>query len=111
MTLEEQLGQLAKQTYPVQVDVVDKVMATVMQHPYLQRPSKKTPVWKYITSGAAAAVVIAVVLNVSVTYSRSYDVEQIGSMLAMVDEYNTYGDFQTVEDAAVNPIEMLYYED
>ena len=36
MTIEKQLRELAQQTCPKQVDVVDAVMAEVRQRPYLQ---------------------------------------------------------------------------
>ena len=45
MTIEKQLQELAQQTCPKQVDVVDAVMAEVRQRPYLQPASHAPYAW------------------------------------------------------------------
>lgn len=104
MNIEERLQELSQLSCPRQVDVVDSVMAEVRQHPYL-RPASRPLVWRRIAVTAAAAVAALVVINVSILYSRSYDEEQISSMMAFAQDYDSYG---TVESDAVNPIEYLY---
>lgn len=105
MNIEEQLQALSRQTCPRQVDVVDAVMAEVRQHPYLQPVAPRRNPWiPRIALTAVAAVAALVIINVST--SRSYDMDQIGSMMAYVSDYDNY----TVEHAA-NPIEYLYDDD
>lgn len=111
MNIDEQLKQLAQQTCPKQVDVVDSVMAEVRKHPYLQ-PATKPVVrrvrwvpWASLT--AAAAVVGLVVVNISPAAAATYNEEQIGSMMVSVADYDYYS---PVESAAENPIDYLYEE-
>ena len=113
MNIEEQLKELSHQNCPRQVDVVDRVMAEVRQHPYLiptaaaetrraVTPIKKV-LWRRIAMTAAAAVAALVVFNIAV--APSYNEEQIGTMLAYVYDYDNYA---SVESAAPSPIDYLY---
>lgn len=109
MNIDEQLKQLAQQTYPKQVDVVDSVMAEVRKHPYLQ-PVAKSSVrktrwvpWASIT--AAAAAVGLIVVNTNTAAAATYNEEQISSMMASVADYDYYS---PVESSAENPIDYLY---
>jgi hypothetical protein len=107
MTIEDTLEQLSHQQYPHQVDVVDRVMAQVEQHPYLQPVRHRVVSWQRIGAVAAAAVVALVAVNVTL-FHDNYDNEGMGSMIAQVNDYSTWN---TVEEAAVNPLEYLYEED
>jgi len=112
VTIDEQLEQLAHLECPRQVDVTDRVMSQVMQHPYLQtqqnrQVSSHAPVWRRIGIVAAAAVATILIVNVASLYTRSYDEEGMGSMIAQVNDYSSWN---AVEEAAVNPIECLYEE-
>lgn len=102
MNIDEQLQQLAQQTCPRQVDVVDAVMAQVRQKPYLM-PNHRKVVWRRVATTAVAAVAALVLLNVA--FRPSYNEQQIGSMMAYVSDYDYYS---PVEDLAENPIEFLY---
>ena len=109
MNIDEQLKELAQQTYPKQVDVVDSVMAEVRKHPYLQpvaqpaatRKHRWVP-WATLTAVAAAAGLVVVNINPS----GSYNEDQIGSMMAYVADCDNY--YASVEAPAENPLEYLY---
>ena len=107
MNIDNTLEQLASLQYPKQVDVTDRVMARVSQHPYLQpvRHSNRQ-LWTRISAVAAVAVVVLVAVNVTSLYTRSYDVESMGNTLAQLNDYSSW---TTVEEAA-NPYEYLYDE-
>lgn len=110
MNIDEQLKQLAQQTCPKQVDVVDSVMAEVRKHPYLQPVAtpvapRKTRWVPWASLSAAAAVVGLVVLNFTPASAASYNEEQISSMMASVADYDYYS---PVESSAENPIDYLY---
>lgn len=106
MNIDQQLEQLARLQYPRQVDVTDRVMAQVMQHPYL-RPRQRSKVWRYMGVAAVAASLALVVVNVTSVYTRPYDVENMGSMISQVNDYSSWN---TVEEVAVNPYEYFYEE-
>ena len=101
MTIEKQLQELAQQTCPKQVDVVDAVMAEVRQRPYLQPASHAPYAWLRRPATWAAIVII----NIS---SPTCDEQQLSTMIARVSDYNYYS---SVEAAAENPIEFLYDTD
>lgn len=109
MNIDEQLKQLAQQTCPKQVDVVDSVMAEVRKHPYLQpvaKPAVRKVRWvPWASLTAVAAVAGLVVVNLTPAVAATYNEEQIGSMMASVADYNYYA---PVESAAENPIDYLY---
>ena len=112
MNLEEQLKSLSQVTYPHQVDVVDSVMDKIRERNEMlgaestSRPTRIMPlVWRRVAITAVAAIVALVIVNIASV--RSYDEEQIGSMMAYFSNYDNY----TVESAAANPIELLYGED
>ena len=106
MNIDQTLEQLSQLRCPRQIDVTEGVMSHAMQHPYL-RPVHRTPVWRRIGTIAAAAVVALVVINVTTVYTRSYDDEGLGSMIAQANDYSSWN---TVEELAVNPYEYLYDE-
>lgn len=106
MNIEETLEQLAQQTCPRKVDVVDSVMATVSQHPYL-RPVSKHTYWRPIGAAAAAAVALLLAVGIAVPLLRPYDEDDMSSMIAQVNDYSAW---TSVEDVAENPIEFLYEE-
>ena len=113
MNIDEQVQELARQTCPKQVDVVDAVMAQVRQHPYMinnslgdtatQSSGHRKVIWRRIALTAAAAAVAVVVFNISLR--PSYNEEQIGDMVAYVSDYDYYS---SVEELAANPIEFIY---
>lgn len=110
MNIDVQLKQLAQQTCPKQVDVVDSVMAEVRKHPYLQPVAapaapRKTRWVPWASLSAAAAVVGLIVLNITPASAASFDEEQISSMMASVADHDYYF---PVESAADNPIDYLY---
>ena len=109
MTIEKQLQELAQQTCPKQVDVVDAVMAEVRQRPYLQPASHALYAWLRRPATwaltAAAAVAAIVIININ---SPTCDEQQLSTMIARVSDYNYYS---SVEAAAENPIEFLYDTD
>lgn len=105
MNLEQQLEHLAQTVYPKQVDVVDAVMAQVRQRPYLVLQHRRT-LGRRIALSAAAAVAVAIIA-VPALMNRTFNEEQIGSMMASVQDYDYYSH---VESAVANPIEYLYEE-
>lgn len=112
MNIDEQLKQLSQQTCPWQVDVEDRVMEQVRQHPYLQpvaapaAPHKRRWVpWVSLTAAAAAVGLVVVNINPAAA-TPAYNEEQIGTMMAYVADYDNY--YASVESAAENPIEYLY---
>lgn len=106
MTLEQTLEQLSKQEYPRKVDVVDRVMDQVRQHPYLQ-PARRTVNWRHISVAAAAAVVALFIVNITVFRPSSLSNEDMG---ITISQFNDYSSWSTVEEPAVNPYEYLYEE-
>ena len=112
MNIDEQLKQLAQQTCPKQVDVVDSVMAEVRKRPYLQpvakSASRKTHWVPWASLVAAAAVVGLIIVNTNTAAAATYNEEQISSMMASVADYDYYS---PVESDAENPIEYLYVDD
>ncbi|MBP5528346.1 MAG: hypothetical protein J6X79_07855 [Bacteroidales bacterium] len=109
MNIDQTLEQLSHLQCPHQVDVTDRVMAQVEQHPYLRPQYERGngKVFRRIGVAAVAAALALVVINVATVYTRSYDEEGLGSMIA---QYNDYSSWNTVEEAAVNPLEYLYEE-
>lgn len=106
MTIDETLNLMAQQQYPHKVDVVDRVMAQVENKPYL-RPVRKHVSWQRLSAVAAAAAVVLVAVNVTVFNLRGYDEDGMGSMIAQLNDYSQWN---TVEEAAVNPYEYLFEE-
>ena len=106
MNIDQTLEQLARLQYPHRVDVTDRVMAHAMQHPYLQ-PVHRGRTWRRVSAVAAAAVVALLAVNVVSVYTRSYDLDGMGSLIAQANDYSSWN---TVEQAAVNPIESIYEE-
>ena len=113
MNIDQTLEQLAHLQYPRQVDVTDRVMEQVMQRPYLQpqysssRGHSRGKLFRRIGIVAVAASLALVVINVTTVYTRSYDEDGMGSMIAQVNDYSSWN---TVEEFAVNPYEYLYEE-
>ena len=109
MNIDQTLEQLSHLQCPQQVDVTDRVMAQVVQHPYLrpQYERHSSKVFRRIGVATVAAALALVILNVTTVYTRSYDEEGLGSMIA---QYNDYSSWNTVEEVAVNPLEYLYEE-
>ena len=105
MNIDQTLEQLAHLQCPRQVDVTDRVMAQVMQRPYLQ--PRRHSLWKPVSIMAAAAVALVLVVNVVSLYGRSYDEASMGMTLAQVNDYSSWN---TIEDGALNPIEYMYDE-
>lgn len=117
MNIDQTLEQLARLQYPKQVDVTDRVMEQIGDRsPVVSRrwslighrspATNHRPLWTRISAVAAAAVVVLVAVNVTSLYTRSYDVEGMGSTLAQLNDYSSW---TTVEEAA-NPYEYLYEE-
>lgn len=106
MNIDQTLEQLSHLQCPRQVDVTDRVMAQVMQRPYL-RPVHRGRVVRRIGIVAAAASLALVVLNVATIYTRPYDEEGLGSMIAQANDYSSWN---TVEEMAANPYEYLFEE-
>ena len=72
MTIEQQLENLSRQTCPKQVDVVDSVMEVVSKKPYLQPVHRnRRQAWRIVAT-TAAAVVVALIVNVTMLYTHSY---------------------------------------
>lgn len=110
MNIDQTLEQLSHLQYPRQVDVTERVMAQVMQRPYLQPryvSQRRRQIWQRVSAIVAAAMVTLVVFNVAMVYTRSYDDEGMGSMIAHANDYSSWN---TVEEMAVNPYEYLYEE-
>lgn len=105
MNIDQTLDQLARQKYPHQVDVVDRVMAQVEQHPYLLH--RHRPLWQPVGAAAAACIAFLLVLNVVTFRFRSYDEAGLGMAIAQVNDYSSWN---SVEDYANNPYEYLYEE-
>ena len=106
MNIDQQLEQLSHLQYPRQVNVVDNVMAQVMQRPYLQ-PVHRRNTWRIVSTVAAAAVALLFVVSLTLPYLRSYDDEGLGSMMAQANDFSSWN---TIEEAAVNPYEFIYDE-
>lgn len=106
MNIDQTLEQLSHLQYPRQVDVTDRVMAQVAQQPYL-RPVHRGHLFRRIGIAAVAAVLVLMVVNVTTIYTRSYDDEGLGSMIAQANDYSSWA---PVEEAAINPYEYLYEE-
>ena len=85
MNIDQTLEQLSHLQYPRQVDVTERVMAQVMGVDPDQVSVKAT----------------------TMVYTRSYDDEGMGSMIAQANDYSSWN---TVEEMAVNPYEYLYEE-
>lgn len=107
MTLEQTLEQLSQQQYPHKVDVVDCVMAQVQQKPYL-RPVRRSIGWRQISIAAAAAVVALFVVNITFFRPSSFSNEDMGYAIS---QFNDFSSWNTVEEAALNPMEPLFEED
>ena len=99
MTIDEQLNQLASQSCPKQVDVVDRVMKQVEQHPYLQpKHTQHRPSWRRVSILVAAAAVALVAVNVVFFSTQSTSpATQHSSALPGTPQYS----FTPVEQAAV----------
>ena len=104
MNIDQRLEQLAQLQYPTQIDVTDRVMQHVMQHPYMQ-PVHRTSVWRRVGIAGVAAVAVLLIVNVASLYTRNYDINGLGNTIAEVNDYSSWN---TVEYAALNPIESIY---
>lgn len=108
MTIEQQLENLSRQTCPKQVDVVDSVMEVVSKKPYLQPVHRnRRQAWRIVAT-TAAAVVVALIVNVTILFTHSCDDEGLGLMMAQVNDCSSYPAWNAVEDAAVDPLEYVY---
>ena len=118
MNIDEQLNQLSQQTCPWQVDVEDRVMEQVRQHPYLitqspgQSATQTSSVRKYrwvpwaALTAAAAAVGLVLVNTNQAAATPTYNVEQISDMMALVADSDNYYTSDEADDE--NLIEYLY---
>jgi hypothetical protein len=107
MTIEKQLEQLAAQRCPREVDVVDRVMAEVGRHPYMQPRHKTSRRLVWTGAFAAAAAVAVLLVNVVVINLHSRNTDGMGSMIAQVNDYSSWC---PVEDAALESLDYLYEE-
>ena len=102
MTIEQTMDRIATLQYPRKVDVVDGVMAQVVQHPYLRL---SLPRWRIAAVAAVAAAVI--VVGVFLLRPLGYSNEEMASTIM---QFNDYSSWITVEEAA-NPIADIYEEE
>ena len=86
MDIDKTLDELKQATCPYRVDVVDSVMAAVGTVPTLKVVSRRSPVTRWSIT-AAAALVLAVLLNVTLLYTHDYNEAEIGNMMAGVYSY------------------------
>ena len=106
MTLEETLSILSRQQYPHNVDVVDRVMAAVESKPYLQ-PRRHNVILKRTAVVAAVAAVALLIANAAGLNLFGHNESDMGTLISQVNDYSSWN---TIESAAVNPIEYLYEE-
>ena len=106
MNIDQTLEQMAALQCPRKIDVTERVMAHAMQHPYLRPVHRRQPL-RNLGIVAVAASLLLVIVNVTSIYTRPYDEESMGSMIAQVNDYSSWN---TVEEMAVNPYEYLYEE-
>lgn len=66
-----------------------------------------SPFLRRVGIAAVAAVLVLLVVNVTTIYTRSYDDEGLGFMIAQANDYSSWA---PVEEAAINPYEYLYEE-
>ena len=105
MTIEQTLEHVATLQYPRNVDVVDGVMAQVVQHPYLRLSPPATRRWRMAAVAAAAAAVI--VVGAFLLRPSGYSNEDMASAIM---QFNDYSSWTTIEEAA-NPIADIYEEE
>lgn len=108
MTIEQRLDELRKLEYPKQVDIVDAVMNEVSQRPYLQ-PKHKKAFWQRISAIAAVAAIAIVIINIAIFPPHNYDDEQLGTMIAQVNDYASYSSWGTIEEAALD--QQMYFDE
>lgn len=121
MNIDQTLEQLAHLQYPRQVDVTDRVMERISGQCSVTSDQKaaqprviplttghsRGQLFRRIGIVAVAASLALVVINVATVYTRSYDEEGMGSMIAQLNDYSSWN---TIEEVAVNPYEYLYEE-
>ena len=93
MNIDEQLEQLAHLQCPRQVDVTDRVMEQVSQHPYLRRPDTEHGRRRVVPFAAAAAVTLLLAAGIALPWLRGHD----SAVAEPVDH-----SWSTVEQAAVD---------
>ena len=94
MNIDEQLHSLGNQQYGRKVEVTGRVMAEVDKLQVWHRPQRQT-MWRYIASGAIA-----------VSHNRTFEDEQIGTMLSSLYDNNSYQTSSTIEDVILS--EYIY---
>ena len=87
MDIDKTLDEFKQTTCPYQVDVVDSVMAAVGNAPTLKVVRRRSSLLRWSMTAAAAAVVLAVMLNVTLLFTRDYNEAEIGNMMAGVYSY------------------------
>ena len=121
MNIEERLQELKREQCPVKVDVVDSVMQQVRNlniqsngstaqqsdHPAVRRISPLTRIVTWVGSLAAAAVVAILVINTLVVSPVASSDQQLGNMIASLQDYDYYG---SVEEVALEPLDFFYDE-
>lgn len=105
MNIDQLLQEIAQQEAPRQVDVAERVMAEVAQHPYMQR-KRNSYATRRIVSIAMAATLALVVVNVIHLKAHSYDEDLISSTISQVNNYESYYSSSAIEELA--PLDYIY---
>lgn len=108
MTDNDLLEQLRVMRYPYTVDVVDQVMEQVRNKPLLVLRQKSKSIFHRIAVAVAAVAILAVGINVTLLFTKDYNEDQIGNMIASVYDYHTdYGSTADVYED-LGTMETLY---
>ncbi len=84
--VESALSEMRKLECPIQVDVVDAVMEQVSKQPIMVSHKRRNLII------AAACLAAVLLVNVTLYFTRGYNEDAVGNVLADVYDYNTnYG--------------------
>lgn len=109
---QEIVEQLKRIEYPIKVDVVDSVMEKIGQSSQPVRRNTTLHLWKYM-GGVAACLAVALVINITIMFTKDYDEPSIGNMLAEVyyDQYSVESMATETLDEAMTLENYLYSEE
>lgn len=101
------IQQVSEINYPGTVDVTDSVMQIIAKRPYLV-PQKSQFHWKRWSLGVAATIALCVAINLTILFTRDYNVSFIGSSLCDIYDYHVNYSSDVSSYYSLGAVESLY---
>lgn len=112
LLMNEVINEMRSIVCPHKIDVTDSVMQAI-EHKALLSPriKNKHTVWKTIISASVACLLVAVVVNVSISIAHDRNEPAIGNMFAYVLDYTIeYGSNTSAMNENMETVNLLMAE-